>query len=42
LKQRGKLILLDTALETIIERESSMKMDRIVGMNGENPRFKTL
>jgi shikimate kinase len=42
LKQRGKLILLDTPIESILERESNMRTDRIVGMNGQNPRFKNL
>jgi shikimate kinase len=42
LKERGKLILLDTPIESILEREASMKTERIVGMNWENPRFKNL
>jgi shikimate kinase len=42
LKKRGKLILLDTPIESILERESHMRTDRIVGMNGKNPKFKTL
>jgi hypothetical protein len=33
LKERGKLILLDTPIESILEREASMKTERIVGMN---------
>lgn len=42
LKKRGKLILLDTPIEEILKRAEGMRIDRIVGLNGENPRFKTL
>lgn len=42
LKQRGKLILLDTPIEEILKRSKDMRIDRIVGMNGKDSKFTTL